>query len=1037
MLVHGLFAPFRMSCALSVAILLMSVRGLSADELPDYSAAEDQLDVVLIDRHESAMFVAVRVDTEGRIFVGGRDTLFVYEPDGNGGYQPRQEIYRFPPESWVFDIEIRGHDLYVATASAVYLLPNAVKQRDRLQAKRLIWGQPLGHLELGFFGLAWGPEGDLYFSMGDPPQHYGDYQRPDHWGHWTFFSQLEGTRTPYTGVGAVLRCRPDGSQLQVVAGGIFRPCGLAFDQHWNLFTNDNDREAMPVQYVPARLLHVTPQAYFSWPRGWMVSKSPDRHDLLETMFGGLGREAPVGLAYYNEDFFPAEYRDQLLLARWAQRAISRFPLTRRGASFKTEEKPLLVGRRQSRPVGLAIGRGGRMFATILHMADLEYHKTKISSDLVMITTSDDPDTHPFDAYDAPNARPEKLWSELSDASSWRRNRAHVELLRRGGALLGEATRRLGDVNPSDPAMHHLPWLAAAQGGLEAEQVLVELANHSEASVRLQAIRALAERSSPDADRSIFVQALSDSDSQVRHAALLAFFDLEGPPPKQLVHDLACSKDTYLRQAATLLLARKTSIDELTKLCEADDSATRLAGVLAAGFRLTLPKATEPLPEHLPLSPFPESASVIQFADGKADLRKLGRIGAFTTAEHWQAGQHTSEQEQLFDLLQKMLEDTDESVRLQAAHFLSLLNDARSEPQVAKVVIASEEQRLAAVPASEIKTISEAWVVGPFPDGKGGLDEIHPPEQGAIDLAAQYPSVYPSGNDKLSWKQASNRYFDFTKLFGNHDNVSAYAYCRLQSARRQRILLFVGSNDGVKVWRNGQLVWKNEVVRPALMFQDSVFLDLQPGSNDLLVRIHNVTGESGMFLSFKALGQVVAVMPEKLDFDTLAQRLKAAGGAENATTIPAEFLSTDWEQAAHQGDPERGRKLFSADGLACAKCHAISANQQVSGGPSLAEAGKRLTLPHLVESILLPSKSISPVFRSTLIITNNGLSISGLVLSETADKIELLLPDGTRKTIPKDGIEESQLVDISPMPQGIVKNPDELSDLLAYLLSDQP
>ena len=34
--------------------------------------------------------------------------LFVYEPNEQGGYQPRRELYRFPDHSWVYDIEKGG-----------------------------------------------------------------------------------------------------------------------------------------------------------------------------------------------------------------------------------------------------------------------------------------------------------------------------------------------------------------------------------------------------------------------------------------------------------------------------------------------------------------------------------------------------------------------------------------------------------------------------------------------------------------------------------------------------------------------------------------------------------------------------------------------------------------------------------------------------------------------------------------------------------------------------------------------------------------
>ncbi len=570
-----LFFPSRIAQTLILTALLTLPLTASAGESRNYSPAERALKVVRLDTSPDASFVSVRADAGGRLFVGGRESLFVYEPDGKGGYRPRHELYRFPPHSWVFDIEIRGNDLYVMTASALYLLPGAVRRREGLEAKRLIWGQPLGHLQLGFFGLAWGPEGDLYFSMGDPLQHYGDFNRPDHWGHWTFFSQPEGTRTPYTGVGGVLRCRPDGSRLQVVSRGIFRPCGLAFDRYWNLFTDDNDREAMPVQYVPARLLHVTPHSYFSWPRGWMAAKSPDRADLLEILYGGLGREAPVGLAYYDETFLGSKYRNNLLMAGWARRVVNRYPLKPRGASFTTEEHSLLIGRQQARPVGICVGRGGRVFVVILQMPQLEGSPT-CPSDLVMITTADDDSSRPFAAYDAPSVPAEKLWTELSQASWSRRHRAHTEILRRGGALLTEATKRLATVGQafqpagtdrqagkpaphtpagkparhsqagkparhsqagklarhlSDPAIYHLPWLAAAGGSPEAGRRLADLASHPNANVRLQAIRALAEFFPSDKTRPVLARALSDANPQVRHAALSAFFDEDDWPPE--------------------------------------------------------------------------------------------------------------------------------------------------------------------------------------------------------------------------------------------------------------------------------------------------------------------------------------------------------------------------------------------------------------------------------------------------------------------------------------------------------------------------
>jgi putative heme-binding domain-containing protein len=87
----------------------------------------------------------------------------------------------------------------------------------------------------------------------------------------------------------------------------------------------------------------------------------------------------------------------------------------------------------------------------------------------------------------------------------------------------------------------------------------------------------------------------------------------------------------------------------------------------------------------------------------------------------------------------------------------------------------------------------------------------------------------------------------------------------------------------------------------------------------------------------------------------------------------------------------------------------------------------------VESILLPNAKISPLFRATTITTQQGKVFTGLVVSETAEQVELIVQDTTRQKIAKAEIDQRTLQDISPMPAGLVTKPDELRDLLAYLL----
>ena len=184
--------------------------------------------------------MALQLDSAGRLFAGGREALFVYEPSRDGLYQPRQLLYRFPKDSWIYGIAIRGADLYVSTHTAVYVLEGAVLNRAGIKPKRLLWGLPmLPYFEehQGMHALAFGPEGDLYFSAGDNLVAYGDFKRADHWGHWTFFHGK--AQTPVTTAGVVARISPDGELFAPVARGLRNCCGLAFDANWNLFGNDS------------------------------------------------------------------------------------------------------------------------------------------------------------------------------------------------------------------------------------------------------------------------------------------------------------------------------------------------------------------------------------------------------------------------------------------------------------------------------------------------------------------------------------------------------------------------------------------------------------------------------------------------------------------------------------------------------------------------------------------------------------------------------------------------------------------------------
>jgi putative heme-binding domain-containing protein len=848
-----------------------------------------RLKATLVDRSADEVYMGVKVDAAGNVFVGGRRKVFVFPRQADGSLGKRHELLTFPPDSIIMGLEFRGDDLYVLTDNALYLVPGGRVARENLRPERILWGLPLD-LHVSFHCLTWGPDGDLYLTHGDPLLGYGNWERPDHWGHWTLFCGRENTPLPYTGQGAVLRMKPDGTDVHVVARGLRGPVGLAFDRRGNLFTNDNDHESRADQYAPSRLLHVIEGIDFGWPRGWMASKSPDRYDLVDSMCD-LGRGVPCDLAWYDHGLMSDVIGERLLMCRWDRHNVSAYRLEPHGSTFSAVEEPIIVGEENGRPVGIAADAEGRLYVTALYMTG-NMAAPDCVSDLVVIDQAD---------AAAPPKKTETVAAAVSHA-------------------------------PND------------------------------------------------------------------------------------FPDLRASADPYYRQMLVGALSARATAHELRLFIANDDEAIRLTGVLAVGRKLTVPDSHFVPPLELELS-YPKGSSffhreqLFYGSENKVDLADLGRIGSFTIAQWWEAleksGKRTEEQASLFDLLVKGADDSSDRVRLQAVYYLSLLNDARSEPVVTRV---RRDVLMKKLSAANEKTVTQAWEIGPFDFVEQALEERPP------DLTVAY-----RGRKWREWdtQQSPAQAAPPVGVIP----VTYYSF-RVTSRSRQAALVSVG-HDG--------RLWQNETALKGTD-NDEVsgqwIVDLQPGSNEFLWR----TNLGGVLPRVRAVDGIELARAEKLDSGLLAERLRTAS-AGTGVAVPAEFAAVDWGRAASQGDAVEGRRLFGA--LACSKCHAVVPDQKAAGAPSLFEAKRRFTVPHLVESVLLPSRLVAEPFRAQSIVTDDGRTITGLVTSESDAEIEVLQLDAARVRVMKRQIEERSPTTISPMPQGLVKTTDELRHLLAYLLSERP
>ncbi len=87
------------------------------------------------------------------------------------------------------------------------------------------------------------------------------------------------------------------------------------------------------------------------------------------------------------------------------------------------------------------------------------------------------------------------------------------------------------------------------------------------------------------------------------------------------------------------------------------------------------------------------------------------------------------------------------------------------------------------------------------------------------------------------------------LAGN--NRVAYLWTRIGSPKEQKAQLELGSDDGVKVWLNGELVHANNATRPAEPGQDKVEVTLKEGWNPLLVKLTQGGGQWALCVRLRA------------------------------------------------------------------------------------------------------------------------------------------------------------------------------------------
>jgi quinoprotein glucose dehydrogenase len=921
----------------------------------------------------------------------------------------------------------RKGNVYYTCIPTLWLLQDTkgAGKADRREALHTGYGVHVSFYGHDMHGLRFGPDGKLYFSIGDRGLNV---------------KTREGTAISLPDEGAVLRCDPDGSNLELVARGLRNPQHLAFDDYGDLFTGDNNSDSGDA----ARWVYIVEGSDSGWRIGYQYGTAmSDRGPFNAEKIWHMPHEGqpayivppiahiangPSGCCYYPGTGLPERYAGHFFLCdfrgSFGGSGVWSFALKRKGASFELVDKHefiwgILATDCQFGPdsgfyvsdwvEGWGLTGKGRIYRftepQLIQSAQAQEVKRLLA-----------------EGFDK---RPVAELARLLEHPDQRvRQEAQFALAAKGKA----AVDTLVDVARN--SNRQLARLHAIWGLTQVKEVgpLVPLLFDRDDEVRAQVAKAIGDVHEGKGLLDL-VRLTVDDSPRVRFfvAQSLGKFG-KRQAESVLVKMLRANAgdDPYLRHAIAVALARINYQPFLNETAKDPDPRVRLGVLLAC--RLLESKAiadflndTDPrivleaarAIHDVPISDAMPQLAALPLKPGQSEFLQHRILNA-----HFRLGApEDAAAVAAYAARPEMLE----KLRLEA---LRMLGDWTNPPGRDRIMGLWRPlpTRSPDIAANALRSVLGGVFQGP--------DKVR---QEAAKVAA-----------KLGIKEIGPTLFALVSDKQRPAQVRIEAIKALESLKDDRLsqTMRLALDDGdARVRTEGRRL----LVRlhpaealPALekALKEGTVID-QQGALAILGTLSGVGADKVLAERLDSL--LAGKVPATLQLDVLdaASKRSADGFQRKLDQFDASRSKTDhlakYRECLQGGDAEAGKRIFYEKAeTTCLKCHKINGGGG-EVGPDLTKIGGQQQRDYLLEAIVDPNRQIAKGYETVVLALTNGKTVSGVLKAEDDKEVKLMTAEAQLIVIPKKDIEE-RARGKSAMPEDVVKHltKSEIRDLLEFL-----